>query len=171
MGNIDETPVLPAEDEPISAELVGGSEVDRSARPHAWVLAGCIAVLLAAAVLDVRSTERVGFRGTVFVLPEICAFKRLTGAACPGCGLTRSFISFSRCDFRGGLEFNPVGLLLFVALVVQIPYRAVQLWRCTRRQPPWRLSHLGTWSLIIIIVLLCVQWILRTLGWSGLISG
>ena len=65
-------------------------------------------------------------------LPELCFLRRYTGLACPGCGLTRSFISLARGELAHAWAFNPAGVLWFVACAVQVPYRSVQLWRLAR---------------------------------------
>lgn len=65
--------------------------------------------------------------GLSFVLPfegfgvDVCALHRTTGLPCPGCGLTRAFISVSRGDFDVALGLNPFVTVLyplFVALAV-----------------------------------------------------
>lgn len=60
-------------------------------------------------------------------LPESCLVKATTGGSCPGCGLTRSFVSGARLD-PAAFRFHPLGPLLLLALVLQIPYRAYRIW-------------------------------------------
>lgn len=62
-----------------------------------------------------------------FLLPfggfglDLCSVHRVTGLPCPGCGLTRAFISLSHGDFSTAAGLNPFALFLyplFVALAV-----------------------------------------------------
>lgn len=64
-------------------------------------------VLLAVAVMDPR--EGLGY--------ELCGVKRLTGAPCPGCGVTRSGTNLLRGDVRRAFNFNPFGLILHPILI------------------------------------------------------
>src|SRR5438067_13160115 len=62
---------------------------------HLILLALSTAVLVLAAVLSVRSGTQVLLPMIDLPLPELCTMRRLTGLNCPGCGLTRSFISLA----------------------------------------------------------------------------
>ena len=46
-----------------------------------------------------------------FMFDNTCVFKILTGYSCPGCGLTRAFISFFKMDFRLAFSYHPLFLL------------------------------------------------------------
>jgi hypothetical protein len=85
-------------------------------------------------------------------LPEVCAVKR-AGGRCPGCGLTRSFVSGVRADSRA-FGFHPAGPLLLAFIVAQIPYRGARLLARRRRRargepepaarpPGWGVALLG----------------------------
>lgn len=37
-----------------------------------------------------------------------CVFLHFTGIPCPGCGMTRAFLSVIRLDFLGALRYNPL---------------------------------------------------------------
>ena len=43
---------------------------------------------------------------------ELCALRRFTGLACPGCGLTRAFTALARGDWAAAWSFHPFALLL-----------------------------------------------------------
>lgn len=95
--------------------------------------------------------------------PSFCMLQREFGIDCPGCGLTRCFLAMSHAQLRAAWGYHPVGVLLFAALAVQIPYRSYQLWRI-------RLGHPGLthWTLRVLPWLLVAailgQWMLRTTG-------
>lgn len=48
----------------------------------------------------------------------ICGFKNLTGLPCPGCGLTHSFCALARGGIAEAFQFNLLGPLLYVVLVM-----------------------------------------------------
>ena len=59
--------------------------------------------------------------GTLFVYLAItnifsfkCIFKDLFGIRCPGCGLTRSFISILNFDFISAIKYNFLGIAISV---------------------------------------------------------
>lgn len=49
---------------------------------------------------------------------SVCIFKNLFGVPCPGCGLTRGFISILRLDFKSALRYNILSVPIFAALVI-----------------------------------------------------
>lgn len=93
-----------------------------------------LCVLAAAAILTVRGAEQVALFG--FTLPEICFWRRFLGIECPGCGLTRSFVSLGHGQWRAAWEFHMLGPALFALVAIQPPYRLWRLWRA-------RESHAG----------------------------
>lgn len=44
-----------------------------------------------------------------------CIFKLSTGLDCPGCGVTRMFVSMAEFDFKSAFFFNPAAFVLFFA--------------------------------------------------------
>jgi hypothetical protein len=91
-------------------------------------------------------------------LPSVCAFKRLAGIDCPSCGLTRCFVWMSRGNLSKALDCNPVGVVVFFAVVAQLPYRAWQLRRLARGKPQF--TYRAPWALpIVLIVAMFVQWL------------
>jgi hypothetical protein len=93
-------------------------------------------------------------------LPGVCTFKRITGVGCPGCGLTRCFISLAHGDLNAAWRYNPAGMLLFAAAVFQIPFRLFQIGRIQRGLPERRWRGLD-WCLWLILLGLTAQWVGR----------
>jgi hypothetical protein len=93
-------------------------------------------------------------------LPGVCTFKRITGVGCPGCGLTRSFISLAHGDLGAAWRYNPAGVLLFAATAFQIPFRLYQIGRLRRGLPDLRWRALD-WCLWLILAALAAQWVGR----------
>ena len=49
---------------------------------------------------------------------EVCLIKRITNIPCPSCGASRSVISLIDGDFIGALNFNPIGYLVALIMVI-----------------------------------------------------
>jgi hypothetical protein len=47
----------------------------------------------------------------------ICGFKNLTGLPCPGCGLTHSFCEIGKGHLAGALQWNWLGIPLFLLML------------------------------------------------------
>jgi hypothetical protein len=92
------------------------------------VLYGCLTAAVTAATLTtVESVED---------LPSVCAFRRLTGLPCPGCGLTRSWVLTAHGRLRHASNRHPFGpptFLVSLLLVLRGP-RAVPIGSLPRRQ-------------------------------------
>jgi hypothetical protein len=119
-----------------------------------------LAVLCASVLLGIGPQGQVRLPLLHVALPDSCAFHRISGRDCPGCGLTRSFVSLAHGDWRSAVQYNPVGPLWFGVLLAQIPYRGWQIRRLRMGQPPvaWRPAN---GLVLIAVVLLFVQWIYR----------
>jgi hypothetical protein len=97
--------------------------------------------------------------------------KRVTGLDCPGCGLTRCFISLAHGDAASAWNFNPAGVLLFGMLVAQIPYRLAQIWRVKNGRGEWRHRRLSVVLTVVFVSLLMIQWFWKLFealsSWNG----
>ena len=127
---------------------------------HLTTLILCGGVIIASALLEVDGT-RVVLPGTEIALPGICWFRRLLDMNCPGCGLTRSFISLAHGSWSAAWHFNAAGPLLFALVVSQIPYQSCQLWRLRRGLSPWRLGATATIPVVVFAGALFAQWLIR----------
>jgi hypothetical protein len=138
-----------------------------AARRNEWVLLGmAVAVLAASFVFQPSAGGNLRLPWSTTELPGICWWKRTTGVDCPGCGLTRCFVSLAHGDVAAAAHHHPFGLLLFVVVAAQIPYRAIKIRRLARRLPPW--SHpLLTAIPWFLVAGLLAQWLLKI---SGVIS-
>lgn len=132
---------------------------------HGVLLLMSAGVLIAAACLQIRGTDQVVLPVVNIALPDVCSYKRLVGVDCPGCGLTRCFISLLNGDLKGAWAFNPAGVLLFVVVVVQIPYRGFQLHRLRRGYAEIRLPRLALATIWLLVISLFIQWFARDGPW------
>ncbi|QDU28194.1 hypothetical protein ETAA8_32940 [Anatilimnocola aggregata] len=152
-----------APDESVPAQATEGEVRRFDGAIHLWLLAGSVLVIVLAATMKVHEVHEVRLPGTWFSLPELCYFRRATGLDCPGCGLTRSFISLAHGQLLAAWHFNPAGVLLFPVVLFQIPYRLAQLLRVGRGHRPWNLTTVAQGVFIALFVVLIVQWVAKFL--------
>lgn len=145
--------------EALEAELVPAQKVSPEIIFHAAILGVAIAVILASCLLSVDGPSTVLLPWFDSPIPPTCGMRIYYGLDCPGCGLTRSFITLAHGDLWASLRFNPAGVLLFAALVFQIPYRVVQLFRTQRGLPTQKLMPLTVWFWASVGAVLLSQWI------------
>ncbi len=131
-----------------------------------WLLAS-IAVLFLSFMFEVTGERCVVVRGWGAQLPESCAMYSRFGLNCPGCGLTRSFVYMSAGEVGNALKVNPVGILGYLFLLMQIPIAAALLLPPEKRRP-WISLHwertivwANQWVIVWLMIALCVQWIVR----------
>jgi hypothetical protein len=118
----------------------------------------CLSILLLALILGridwVYERMVTGKPG----LPDLCFFHSTTGLPCPGCGLTRSFVTAGRGDLGLSLYFHRFGWLLIIYTFLQLMRHAGWLAFATRRL---LIERLGLWldrGLIPIGVILMINW-------------
>ena len=117
-----------------------------------------LAVIGATFLLRSEGQESVFFLGAKQAMPELCASKRIFDLPCPGCGLTRSFISISHGQFARAWNFNPVSFLLYPFIFVQIPWHAMQYWLIRKRGYSVQLPYVHLIPIAIAIALL-LRWL------------
>jgi len=91
---------------------------------------GLALLVITASILFRIDGESVSLQNRVH-LPELCLIKATTGIDCPSCGMTRSFLATARADFQSAFTYNPVGVPLFMLVLLQIPFRTMRL--CSKR--------------------------------------
>lgn len=63
------------------------------------------------------------FLNKVFNFTIPCLFHEITNLYCPGCGITRMFLSLFQLDFYQAFRYNP---LVFILLILSIVYFLVK---------------------------------------------
>ena len=126
---------------------------------HWTFLAIALVVVVGSFSLSIREREQVIVPLVGFPLPGTCMFREMTGLPCPGCGLTRSFISIGHGRLLDAWHYNPAGFVLFAVIVFQVPYRAFQILRIRRGYGQHRFAWIDNGVLILLVVALVVQWI------------
>jgi hypothetical protein len=132
-----------------------------SKRTHLLILLGCLTVVGLSMTMSIQDREKVALPGMGSSLPELCHLKRIFHVPCPGCGLTRSFISMGHFDLFAAASYNVVGIPLFLVTLMQIPYRTYWVFRRDNKQ--MTLAGLKTEGYVMIglSVLLIAQWLIR----------
>ena len=149
--------------EPADGSAVRAAGRIAAVRYHRTVLIVSLAVLIASAVLGNTGDGHVKLPFGGAVAPSICFWRLTTGTDCPGCGLTRCFVAMAHGDWARAWHFHPVGLMLFVVVLAQVPYRAVQLRRLARGQD--ELKHPALDAILWLLVAgFFVQWLLKISG-------
>ena len=128
---------------------------------HVVILAMSAGVLLLAALLNVEAGSTVVVPLLQIPLPEMCYLRRMCGLACPGCGLTRSFISLAHGEVETAFQYNPAGPLLFLLFAIQLPYRGWQIARLRMGMDEWPIGPWGYLPLYVWFVVLVGQWLVR----------
>ncbi len=92
-----------------------------------------------------------------------CMFHRLTGAHCPGCGMTRATYALLHLRIGTAFALNPlvVSLLPFITVGIGLEILA---WVRGPQRPTPRLK-LKRWMTITLVVVVLAYWILRNLPW------
>jgi hypothetical protein len=135
-------------------------------RDHAVFLGLACCALLMACLLQIDAQGRVVLGARDIPLPETCLYQRIVGRGCPGCGLTRCFISLVRGDWAAAWGYNPGGFIIFSLVVLQLPYRSVQVLRLLRRRPPLHFPAISFAACILMLVTLIGTYLLREFGGS-----
>lgn len=102
-------------------------------------------------------------------LPEVCSLYRATGLPCPGCGLTRSWVSALHGRLPESLVHHPLGWLVLLYVAAQAVRHAAWLLLPRRRPAVERLGRPLDRGVIALGALLFVAWIPRFLGALGVL--
>lgn len=89
----------------------------------------------------------------------LCVIRYFSGIECPGCGLTRSFLSMARLDIGDAFRFNAAGPLIYVVFVGALIESSISLFRGSFRFK-WPTWLVGGWGSAVVVVLF-VHWIYR----------
>ncbi|MEZ6109383.1 MAG: DUF2752 domain-containing protein [Pirellulaceae bacterium] len=130
---------------------------------HLGLLMLSTLVIALAITMSVEQRSRVTLPGMSVPLPELCASKRMLNYPCPGCGMTRAFISLGHGRIIDAWGFNPAALLLFPIIALQLPWRIVQLWRVRRGKPDLEPRGMTTVAMLLMIGML-VQWLAQVVS-------
>ncbi len=161
-------PVEPVDDgevHDLSAVANGEGVLDEAARRkmaksgHLTLLTVSSIVIFLSMVLRVPGEEKVLVPLINQPIPGLCVSKEWLGINCPGCGMTRCFISLGHLQPERAWHFNPVGLIVFGIVLSVIPWNVAQLYRIRAKLPPLQFQGFN-FVLGVTATLLIVQWII-----------
>jgi hypothetical protein len=122
---------------------------------HRGIAAALVALgaVLAAVWLRVSGPDGIGF------LPA-CLFHRLTGFACPGCGMTRAIQALMKGRLAEAMTFHPVGVAMLPVIGGMVVVFLASWVRGERSLPfPHIRGRVAWWSLGAVLAF----WIFRNL--------
>ncbi len=123
-----------------------------------WLGAGAAAALLFFGAGWIGLPSGAGF--------TICAFRRLTGIPCPGCGLTRAMAALARGELLLALHFHPFApLILGEAAALWAAIGAAVVRRRPFTLPPRLLQQLVIWQAAALMALWLGRLATGTLPW------
>ncbi len=127
---------------------------------HLGFFLAAVAVVTLSFTMTIIGSQLVCLPGYPLPVPESCTARLLLGMDCPGCGLTRAFISISHGQFRAAWDFNPAAYFVYLFVLVQLPWQLYQMRRNLKGIP----SYERSWIYILPIaaaLLLVIQWLVR----------
>jgi Protein of unknown function (DUF2752) len=126
-------------------------------RTHRAMLAISLGVLVLSPLLVILPDQRVALWFLPnWPAPDSCLSRTALGIPCPGCGLTRSFISLAHGEFTRSWNYHRMGWALALLTVAQVPYRFFAL----RHRMGAPLGHIFPRVLSsLVIVMLVLNWI------------
>ena len=108
------------------------------------VLSASSFAILMSFALTVGPDEKVYFPLFEQPLRETCSSRILFGMDCPGCGMSRAFISISDGSIKRALQFNSASLIVYLFVAAQIPWHAFQIYRTFQPRGP-----IDTWWTLV----------------------
>jgi hypothetical protein len=130
--------------------------VDHSASNHYTyiVILFFLIVLPFFTSLDTDQSGETSLKLLKMPLPGMCLSRRIFGVNCPGCGLTRSFVSLTHGDWRLAFHFHRLGPVLYFYFILLILFHAFGLWKRNQPLPKTLLKVHHITAIIIIAALL-----------------
>lgn len=111
------------------------------------VLLMAITAISMSFVMRIEGDQKVYFPLSAEPLPDVCSSRSLFGVDCPGCGMSRAFISISNLEIERALAFNSASLIVYLFVVIQIPWQATQIFSTFYRGGP-----IDTWWTLLPLV-------------------
>lgn len=111
------------------------------------VLLLSVAAIALSFVMTIKDNQEVYLPFTSRPMPEVCGSRILLGVGCPGCGMSRAFISISNLEIDRALAFNSASLVVYLFVVIQIPWQAMQVFKTFYRGGP-----IDTWWTLVPLI-------------------
>lgn len=128
---------------------------------HVVLLVFCSMAIVGAFVLGINRTDHIATPWLGVQMPSVCQFRNVTGLDCPGCGLTRAFVSIAHGRITEAIGYNGASLLVFAFVMLQIPYRITQIWRIRTGREELHWPRTTNVVLIVVAAAMFAQWGLK----------
>jgi hypothetical protein len=89
--------------------------------------------------------------------PMRCFLKETVGLKCALCGISRSLCLTARGDVRAAARYHPLGPVIFVFILWQLPYRILFL-KGLQNSAVTRLSRINIIFAVVIVSAILVNW-------------
>lgn len=92
-------------------------------------------------------------------LPTVCSMRRNMGIPCPGCGLTRAFVTAIRGDFKASSDYHRMGPFIFFYIVAQGLCQLFWFAIPSKRETINRAAVVLNWLLLPIGAFMGIDWL------------
>ena len=122
---------------------------------HGLILVVCLALVIAAFILppDRVVAKRLGLRWHFY-----CFLDNFFGLKCASCTLARSFSACAQGQLQKAFKHDSLGTLIFLYLILQIPYRVWSLAKTPKRLPR-SVTRIQAGYTVLIVALIIVDWL------------
>lgn len=161
--DLDSLPVAAFDDEASleAAHCVPTAPTVKPSIPyHGFYILLSSVILLLAFTMRSDGPSKVFLPGVSAALPELCMTKATFGIPCPGCGMTRGFISIAHGQWARAWMFNPASFLVFCFIAGQIPWRIWQIVRIRSGKPELS-DKVFIVPIFVMTAVLFAQWGIR----------
>ena len=128
------------------------------------VLGLCLGMFMLGLLLPSPGKGQSHLKAGGITLPSICLMKNNTGLPCPGCGLTRSWVSGLHGNWEASLDFHRLGWLVMLYAALQCFRHGLWLLAVPLRTKLKRPGKMLDLAMIPMACGLFINWILMLLG-------
>jgi hypothetical protein len=123
---------------------------------HWLILFVCLALVITAFVLppDQIIAKRLGLRWHYYRILD-----NVFGLRCASCTLARSFSACAQGQLSRAFDYDRLGPLIFLYLILQIPYRLWSLAKAPKRLPRSAIRFQAIYT-VLIMALIIADWLL-----------
>jgi len=83
-------------------------------------------------------------------IPIPCIFHEITGLKCPGCGITRMFVSILHLNFIDAFYYNPLCFIYLILTIIYLIYYSICIFK---KKTPKKINQ-KIWIILLIITVL-----------------
>ena len=96
-----------------------------------------------------------------------CPILLITKRYCPGCGITRMFLSLLKLDFYQAFRYNP---LIFILLPILLPYLIYQLYIYLYQKKDILINHYPKKILWLMLIIVVIYGVIRNIPYFSFLA-